>query len=88
MEKQIFQNKERRTNKDIRHLILYSLKNKDRSIHEIAANTNINWRTTELHLTFMKGREYVSEVFRHHQLRIFKLTDQGLKQLKKIRFIE
>lgn len=74
---------ERRTHKKIRFLILYSLKYEKKSIHEISIKAGVNWRTTELHLTFLKGKEYVSEVFRHHQLRIFEITKLGLKQLKK-----
>ena len=74
---------DRRTHKTIRLLILKSLKNKRKSIHEISIAAGVNWRTTELHLTFLKGKEFVAEVFKHHQLRIFELTPLGVKELKK-----
>jgi len=73
----------RRTHRQIRFLILTALKNKNKSIHEISRIAKVNWRTTELHLTFLKGKEFVTEVFRHHQLRVFGITKLGLVYLKK-----
>ena len=71
----------RRTNKDIRTSILSSLSSA-KSINEIASAAAINWHTTELHLNYLKGRELVKEIFHHHKLRIFELTEKGKKSVK------
>ena len=80
MPKNIAQN--RRTHAELRHHILKSLQDSKKSIHEISTDSGINWKTVELHLTFLKGKEYVAEVFRHHQLRIFEITKLGFNDLK------
>jgi predicted transcriptional regulator len=73
----------RRKNKEIRDLILKSFKAMPKSIHELAISANINWRTTELHLNYLKGRELVKEVFTHRKLRIFEITKQGKEFLER-----
>ncbi len=60
----------RRTNGQIRKSILARFKG-SMSIYEIALAAGINWRTTELHLNYLKGRGLVAEVFTHRHLRIF-----------------
>ena len=70
---------QRRTNAKIREKILRVCKGA-RSIYEIAAASGINWRTTELHLNYLKGRGLVAEVFTHKHLRIFeKIKKQKVK---------
>ncbi len=60
----------RRTHQRIRKAILNKFKSR-MSIYEIAHAAGVNWRTTELHLNYLKGRGLVAEVFTHKHLRIF-----------------
>ena len=71
---------ERRTNHELRNRILARIKGA-MSIYEIAQAACINWRTTELHLNYLKGRGLVAEVFTHKHLRIFERV-KGKKMVK------
>jgi predicted transcriptional regulator len=67
----------RRTNKELRIRILCSFSNQPRPIREIAHKSKVDWYATERHLNYLKGRELVTEVFRHKLLRLFQLTNLG-----------
>lgn len=67
----------RRTNKELRTRILTSFNNQPMPIREIAKKSKIDWYATERHLNYLKGRELVTEVFRHKLLRLFQLTELG-----------
>ena len=67
----------RRPYEVIRGLILVSLGYGSKTINQIANDTNINWRTVELHLTYLVGRGLAREIFSSEYVRIFELTENG-----------
>jgi len=70
-------NGSKRTFDEIRLSILYSLLKGQRTINQIAGDTNINWKTVEKHLTFLLGKDFVNEIFKSEYVRIFELTQDG-----------
>ncbi|MBI2574693.1 hypothetical protein HYV82_02295 [Candidatus Woesearchaeota archaeon] len=74
--------KSKRTFHIIRTAILNSLSGSQQTINQIAVKTGINWRTVELHLTYLAGRGLVREIFSSQYVRIFALTEHGREALK------
>ena len=75
----------RRSNRKLRILILTSFQNQTLPIREISNRAGIDWYSTERHLTYLKGRDIVKEVFRHRLLRLFELTELGEDIVKAIK---
>lgn len=75
--------KSKRTFHIIRLAILNALSGSQQTINQIAVKAGINWRTVELHLTYLSGKGYVREIFSSQYVRIFVLTDKGREALKK-----
>ena len=53
----------RRTFKQIRHLILVSLYSGRKTINQISNNIGVNWKTVENHITHLVGKALIKEVF-------------------------
>ncbi|MBN2453960.1 ArsR family transcriptional regulator [Candidatus Woesearchaeota archaeon] len=73
----------RRRFEELRLAILRSLSKGQKTINQIAAETGINWRTVELHLTYLAGRGLVVEIFSSSYVRIFQLSTAGKDELIK-----
>ena len=67
----------KRTFDEIRMLLMLSLYNSQKTINQIANETNINWKTVDNHLTYLVGRALSKEIFSSDFARIFELTDEG-----------
>ena len=67
----------KRTFKDLRTSILICLSSGQHTINEISYKTRINWKTVELHLTYLVGRRLVNEVLSSRDVRIFELSEDG-----------
>jgi predicted transcriptional regulator len=67
----------KRTFKDLRVSILICLASGKHTINEISYKTKINWKTAELHLTYLVGRRLVHEVVSSKYVRIFELSEDG-----------
>ncbi|MBI2546800.1 hypothetical protein HYV81_06500 [Candidatus Woesearchaeota archaeon] len=67
----------KRTFDYLRLCIIYTLYEKEKTINSIATETGINWKTVELHLTYLMGRKLVDEVHHSEYARIFALSAQG-----------
>lgn len=67
----------KRTFDYIRLCILYTLYEKEKTINSIATDTGINWKTVELHLTYLMGKKLVEETYHSEYARIYKLSAQG-----------
>ena len=76
---------DRRTYTEIRYDILNSLLNNTLSINEVASKTKIYWPTVKQHLTYLRGMYAVDEVLKHSRLRLFKITFEGKKYMKKLK---
>ncbi len=75
----------RRTYSELRASILYHLLAGQQTINQIALKTGINWRTVELHLTYLAGRNLCQEVLSSKYVRIFAITDEGRDMLARIK---
>lgn len=74
----------RRTNKELRTRILASFTDKPMPIREIAKKAKVDWYSTERHLTYLKGRDMVKEVFSHRLLRLFHITELGKQVVEEL----
>ena len=69
----------------IRNTILLELLKGDRTINQIAVNTNINWKTVENHLTYLLGKRFVQEIFSSRFVRIFSMSPHGKLHITALR---
>lgn len=67
----------KRTFKDIRTSILICLSSGQHTINEISYKAKINWKTVELHLTYLVGRRLANEIVSSKYVRIFELSEDG-----------
>ena len=67
----------RRTFGKLRYLVLLALISGQQTTNQLSIKTGINWRTIEVHLTFLMGKGLVAEVLKSQYVRIFKLTNEG-----------
>ncbi|MBI3034388.1 hypothetical protein HYY72_04460 [Candidatus Woesearchaeota archaeon] len=67
----------KRTFRVIRIAILRTLLAGQQTINQIATKTGINWRTVELHLTYLSGKGFCREIFSSQYVRIFEITGNG-----------
>ena len=74
---------QKRTFIEIRESILLSLASGQKTINQIAGETEINWRTVDNHLIYLLGKSLVREAFRSSYVRIFELTAFGKDYLRK-----
>ena len=72
----------KRTFKDLRIAILICLYSKQKTINQISHDTGINWKSVELHLTYLMGKGLVSSVFSSKYVRIFELSENGKYYVK------
>jgi predicted transcriptional regulator len=75
----------RRTYSELRASILYHLLSGQKTINQLALKTDINWRTVELHLTYLCGRNLCQEVLSSKYVRIFAITDEGRDMLARFK---
>jgi predicted transcriptional regulator len=74
----------KRTFKDLRTFILICLSSGQHTINEISFKTKINWKTVELHLTYLVGRRLVNEVVSSKYVRIFELSEDGKTYIRSL----
>lgn len=74
-------NKKKRKFAQIRDSILFQLSFGKKTINQIAEEINANWKTVDLHLTFLLGKGMVIEVFKSDYARIYDLSDDGKKYI-------
>jgi len=74
----------KRTFKELQKLILRALRSKKQTPNQIAKNAKIRWEVVSHQLILLKGQDFVEEYFTHVRFRIFTITDQGLKYLRKL----
>ncbi|MFH1182248.1 MAG: ArsR family transcriptional regulator [Candidatus Woesearchaeota archaeon] len=71
----------RRTFSTLRSVIMLALSKGAKTINQISTETGINWRTVELHLTYLVGKGLAKEIFNSSYVRIFTLTEEGKKDI-------
>ncbi len=76
---------EKRTFKEIREIILATLAKGKNTLNNLAKEAGVNWRTTDNHLNWMKGKGLVAEVFTSDYVRIFDLTEKGRQEAEKLK---
>ena len=67
----------KRTFSDIRDLILASLYDGKKTVNQLSAETNINWKTVDNHLIYLVGKGMAQVVFSSPYVKIFELTETG-----------
>lgn len=72
----------KRTFYEIRQLILRELSRGQQTINQLSRSAGINWRTAKIHLEFLEKNGDVAEVVSSEYVRIFRLTEQGEKNVK------
>jgi len=77
-----YKNQEKRTYPEIRIKLLKTLSKGQQSLNELSKNSGINWRTCNNHLTFLIGLELAEEIFSSRYVRIFKITEKGISEIK------
>jgi len=74
----------KRSFKDLRTAILICLSSGKHTINEISYKTKINWKTVELHLTYLVGRRLSNEVISSKYVRIFELSEDGKTYIRSL----
>lgn len=74
---------EKRTFKEIREILLRTLSKGKNTLNNLAKEAGVNWRTTDKHLIYLKGKGFVVEVFTSAYVRIFELTEKGKEEARK-----
>jgi len=76
--------KPKRSFQEIRNILLLQLYREKKTINKLASDSNINWRTTELHLNYLVGRGLVREVFSSPYARIYEITEKGKEVVERM----
>ncbi|MFO8016316.1 MAG: winged helix-turn-helix domain-containing protein [Candidatus Woesearchaeota archaeon] len=69
--------------RDIRNIILDNLSTGQKTINQIASETDINWKTVDNHITYLIGKGLAREVFSSKYVRIIEITERGSERLHK-----
>ena len=75
----------KRTFKELQLLILRTLSKKNATIYQIAKKNKLHFHVVQHQLILLKGQDLVSLAFEHGKFRLFSITDQGRKYLKKLK---
>ena len=67
----------KRTFIELRKDILKCLSKGQNTVNHISNETNINWKTVDNHLTYLRGRGLINEVFSSEYVRIYELSEDG-----------
>jgi len=76
--------KEKRTYLALQTLILKALRTKKLTKNQISKKTGIRWEVVDRQLVLLKGRDYVEIFFAHEKMKIFTITKEGSRYLRKI----
>ena len=74
----------KRTFRDIRTAILICLSSGKHTINQVSYHTRINWKTVELHLTYLAGRGFVDKVLDSEYAKIFELSELGKEYVRSL----
>ncbi|HZX44091.1 MAG TPA: ArsR family transcriptional regulator [Candidatus Nanoarchaeia archaeon] len=72
----------KRTFSDLRKEILLCLSTGQHTINQLSYETRINWRTVELHLTYLVGKGLIREAFSSKYARVFELSELGVNYIQ------
>lgn len=76
--------KKRRTYRELQTLILKTIQKEELTTYEIVKKTKLHFHVVKRQLILLKGEDYVSLTFKHKQFKLFTITKEGLKYLRKI----
>ena len=76
--------KKKRPFKELQKLILRTLRTKKLTKRQIADKIKADWRTIDHQIILLKGQDYVSLLFQHHRMKVYEITKDGLRYLKKL----
>ena len=79
----MFGNRKRSYN-ELQILILKALKKERLTVYELAKRTSLHFHVIHHQLILLKGQDYVTLDFVHKRFRLFAISPQGLKYLRKL----
>ncbi|PIY60355.1 hypothetical protein COY95_02205 [Candidatus Woesearchaeota archaeon CG_4_10_14_0_8_um_filter_47_5] len=68
---------QRRTYREIRERLLYSLALGQQTIRSLSQSAGVNWDTTRNHLIYLMGKEWARQVLALPYVRIYEITEKG-----------
>jgi len=71
----------KRTFKELQKLILKALRTKKLTKNQISKKAGIRWEVVDHQLILLKGKDYVEIFFEHERMKIYSITEKGLKLL-------
>lgn len=74
----------KRTYRELQILILKALKKEDLTVYELSKKTSLHFHVVKHQLILLKGQDYTEVAFKHKRFKLFAITEQGLKYLRKI----
>lgn len=74
----------KRTYKELQKLILIALRTKKLTKNQISKKTGIRWEVVDRQIILLKGHDYVEIFFAHERMKIFTITKDGLRRLRKL----
>jgi len=76
--------KKKRKFSEIQLFILRNLRTKQRTIYQIAKKIKTDFRTVRHQLILLRGQGYVNLIFELDHIKVFSITKQGYKYLRKL----
>lgn len=80
----MFGNK-KRTFKELQRIILKTLNKEDSTIYQIAKKNSLHFDVVKRQLILLKGQDYVVLAFEHKKFKLFSITKEGKKYLRKLK---
>ena len=74
----------KRTFKELQVIILKALKQENLTIYQISKQTKLHFHVVKHQLILLKGQDYAEVVFEHGKFKLFSITKEGKKYLRKI----
>ncbi|MBU0628210.1 MAG: hypothetical protein KKC75_03405 [Nanoarchaeota archaeon] len=74
----------KRTYNELQKLILIALRTKKLTKNQIYRKTGIRWEVIDRQIVLLKGRDYVDVFFAHEKMKIYTITNEGLRYLRKL----
>lgn len=75
----------KRTFKELQLIILNSLKSNKLTVYEIAKKNSLHFNVVKHQLILLKGQDYVKIAYQHGRFKLFEITKEGLRFLRKLK---
>ena len=69
---------------EIQLAVLRALRTKQKTIYQVAQKAKTDFRTIRHQLILLRGQGYVNLIFEHDHIKVFSITAEGYKYLRKL----